>query len=161
MKGCDASILLDGMDENPSEKNANPNLSIGGYEWVDATKAKLEAVCPGVVSCSDLLAMAGRDAVRTVSLGTLALTQFQSFNLTQHGTAKWDGALQRGEVQRSEARRIAVQCTARHCEAKSGDEAHVRPRCYRADELYCARVRRDATLRIPAALPVKPLDKQL
>ncbi|KAG8387479.1 hypothetical protein BUALT_Bualt02G0025500 [Buddleja alternifolia] len=60
VNGCDASILLDG---NNTEKTAIPNLSVRGYEIIDATKAAVEAVCPGLVSCSDLIVMSTRDAV--------------------------------------------------------------------------------------------------
>ncbi|RLN22540.1 peroxidase A2-like [Panicum miliaceum] len=59
-QGCDASILLDNAQ---SEKTAGPNLSVGGYEVIDAIKAQLEQACPGVVSCADILALAARDAV--------------------------------------------------------------------------------------------------
>ncbi|CAO2180305.1 unnamed protein product, partial [Urochloa humidicola] len=60
VKGCDASILLDVAQ---SEKTAGPNLSVGGYEVIDAIKTQLEQACPGVVSCADILALAARDAV--------------------------------------------------------------------------------------------------
>ncbi|CAO2198332.1 unnamed protein product, partial [Urochloa humidicola] len=60
VKGCDASILLDVAQ---SEKTAGPNLSVGGYEVIDAIKTQLEQTCPGVVSCADILALAARDAV--------------------------------------------------------------------------------------------------
>ncbi|RLM93980.1 peroxidase A2-like [Panicum miliaceum] len=60
VKGCDASILLDNAQ---SEKTAGPNLSVGGYEVIDAIKTQLEQACPGVVSCADILALAARDAV--------------------------------------------------------------------------------------------------
>ncbi|KAK4409087.1 Peroxidase 60 [Sesamum angolense] len=59
-RGCDASILLDG---NNTEKTAAPNLSVRGYEIIDAAKAAVEAICPGVVSCADIIVMATRDAV--------------------------------------------------------------------------------------------------
>ncbi|KAK6163574.1 hypothetical protein DH2020_000438 [Rehmannia glutinosa] len=59
-KGCDASILLDGSN---SEKTAVPNLSVRGYEIIDAAKSAVEAICPGVVSCADIIVMATRDAV--------------------------------------------------------------------------------------------------
>ncbi|XP_071689791.1 cationic peroxidase 1-like [Rutidosis leptorrhynchoides] len=63
VNGCDASVLLDG-----GEKNAGPNAnSIRGFEVIDTIKAQLEASCPGVVSCADLLTVAARDA--TVRLG--------------------------------------------------------------------------------------------
>ncbi|KAK3443767.1 hypothetical protein EUGRSUZ_B03840 [Eucalyptus grandis] len=58
--GCDASILLDGKS---SEKTAPPNLSVRGYDVIDAVKTAVEAVCPGVVSCADIIVMATRDAV--------------------------------------------------------------------------------------------------
>ncbi|KAM7502298.1 hypothetical protein LguiB_001202 [Lonicera macranthoides] len=60
VNGCDASILLDGSN---SEKTAPPNLSVRGYEVIDAAKAAVEAVCPGVVSCADIITMATRDVI--------------------------------------------------------------------------------------------------
>ncbi|THG13986.1 peroxidase 57-like [Camellia sinensis] len=60
VNGCDASILLDGSN---SEKTAFPNLSVRGFDIIDAAKAAVEAVCPGVVSCADIIVMATRDAV--------------------------------------------------------------------------------------------------
>uniref|UniRef100_A0A6V7QVZ7 Peroxidase n=1 Tax=Ananas comosus var. bracteatus TaxID=296719 RepID=A0A6V7QVZ7_ANACO len=58
--GCDASILLDGPS---SEKTAFPNLSVRGYDLIDEIKAAVEAACPGVVSCADIIIAAARDAV--------------------------------------------------------------------------------------------------
>ncbi|PNT70396.1 hypothetical protein BRADI_2g11307v3 [Brachypodium distachyon] len=61
--GCDASILLDPTSANGSpEKKAIP-LAEAGYKAVDQIKAAVEALCPGKVSCADILALAARDAV--------------------------------------------------------------------------------------------------
>ncbi|KAL1831777.1 hypothetical protein ACET3Z_001428 [Daucus carota] len=64
--GCDASILIEGSN---AEKTARPNLLLRGYDVIEDAKTQLEAACPGVVSCADILALAARDA--TVEVGAL------------------------------------------------------------------------------------------
>ncbi|CAN0892665.1 Peroxidase 22 [Linum grandiflorum] len=64
--GCDASVLLDNNANAmiESEKQAAPNNgSLRGFEVVDAMKSQIEAVCPGVVSCADVLAIASEESV--------------------------------------------------------------------------------------------------
>ncbi|MCO5555223.1 hypothetical protein L7F22_008767 [Adiantum nelumboides] len=60
VQGCDGSILL---DRPGGEKSAVPNQTVRGYEVIDDAKAAVEAICPGVVSCADIVALAARDAV--------------------------------------------------------------------------------------------------
>lgn len=67
VQGCDASILLTGTG---TEQTALPNLSVRGYSVISDAKSQLEAVCPGVVSCADITALAARDSVEIVRIMT-------------------------------------------------------------------------------------------
>ncbi|XP_022872388.1 peroxidase P7 [Olea europaea var. sylvestris] len=67
VNGCDGSILLDDTSSFTGEKNANPNRnSARGFDVVDNIKSAVENVCPGVVSCADILAITARDSVVTL-----------------------------------------------------------------------------------------------
>ncbi|KAK4285681.1 hypothetical protein QN277_002349 [Acacia crassicarpa] len=66
IEGCDASVLLDDSDgkENRSiEKQALPNQTLRGFDYIDLIKNELEQTCAGVVSCADIIALAARDGV--------------------------------------------------------------------------------------------------
>ncbi|KAE9620931.1 putative peroxidase [Lupinus albus] len=64
VNGCDASMLLDDTPNMLGEKLALSNInSLRSYEVIDEVKEALEKVCPGVVSCADIIIMTSRDAV--------------------------------------------------------------------------------------------------
>eukprot|EP00262_Sarcandra_glabra_P007021 TRINITY_DN1958_c0_g1_i4.p1 TRINITY_DN1958_c0_g1~~TRINITY_DN1958_c0_g1_i4.p1 ORF type:complete len:342 (+),score=26.12 TRINITY_DN1958_c0_g1_i4:118-1143(+) len=64
VQGCDGSVLLDNSSTIVSEKGAIPNNnSARGFDVVDNIKAAVENVCPGVVSCADILALAAEASV--------------------------------------------------------------------------------------------------
>ncbi|KAL6885634.1 hypothetical protein ACP4OV_010413 [Aristida adscensionis] len=62
--GCDASILLNQTDSNPSsEQEKQYRQTLGGFDALNKVKAALEAICPGIVSCADIIALTARDSV--------------------------------------------------------------------------------------------------
>ncbi|KAG0569885.1 hypothetical protein KC19_6G123200 [Ceratodon purpureus] len=63
VRGCDGSVLLQGSG---TERTAPPNARLEGFRAIDAAKAAVEKLCPGVVSCADILAFAARDSVKMV-----------------------------------------------------------------------------------------------
>ncbi|KAL1206044.1 Peroxidase 55 [Cardamine amara subsp. amara] len=64
VEGCDASVLI-ASDNEDAERNAPDNMSLAGdgFDTVIKAKTAVEALCPGVVSCADILALAARDVV--------------------------------------------------------------------------------------------------
>ncbi|KAJ9687116.1 hypothetical protein PVL29_015822 [Vitis rotundifolia] len=63
----DASILITGSS---IERTAGPNSLFRGYEVIDDAQTRLEATCPGVVSCADIHSLAARDYVLLVCIYT-------------------------------------------------------------------------------------------
>lgn len=66
-KGCDASVLLNSTKNNEAEKDGAPNVSLHAFYVIDNAKKQVEKMCPGVVSCADILAIGARDSVSLVS----------------------------------------------------------------------------------------------
>ncbi|KAK8653228.1 hypothetical protein V6N13_127238 [Hibiscus sabdariffa] len=64
VEGCDASVIIQSPNGD-AEKDAPDNLSLAGdgFDTVIKAKQAVEAQCPGVVSCADILALAARDVV--------------------------------------------------------------------------------------------------
>lgn len=65
VEGCDASVLLTSNQSNDTERHAELNLSLSGdaFDVIVRAKTALELSCPGIVSCSDILAQTTRDLV--------------------------------------------------------------------------------------------------
>jgi hypothetical protein len=103
LQGCDASLLLDPTPQNPRiEKLAAPNLTVRGYEVIDAAKTQLEKTCPRTVSCADIVALAARDAVVLVS------SPVQSLQIIISSFLNHFSSFSRGFVQNAD-RRAAVR----------------------------------------------------
>uniref|UniRef100_A0A0C9RWS7 Peroxidase n=1 Tax=Wollemia nobilis TaxID=56998 RepID=A0A0C9RWS7_9CONI len=60
IQGCDGSILIDGPN---TEQTAPANAGLRGLDVIENAKRQLEAFCPGVVSCADIVALAARDSI--------------------------------------------------------------------------------------------------
>ncbi|KAL3513943.1 hypothetical protein ACH5RR_026660 [Cinchona calisaya] len=65
VRGCDGSVLLAGSASGPSEQDAPPNLTLRleAFQTIDDLRRRVHKRCGRVVSCSDVTALAARDAV--------------------------------------------------------------------------------------------------
>jgi len=66
--GCDASILLNGVDGEDDEKQHDANFALReeALQTIENLRAIIRKQCPRVVSCADILVIAAREAVRQV-----------------------------------------------------------------------------------------------
>ncbi|XVF13901.1 hypothetical protein REPUB_Repub09cG0009600 [Reevesia pubescens] len=64
VEGCDASVMI-ASPNGDAEKDASENLSLAGdgFDTVIKAKKAVEAKCPRIVSCADILAIATRDVI--------------------------------------------------------------------------------------------------
>ncbi|KAA8540863.1 hypothetical protein F0562_024826 [Nyssa sinensis] len=68
VEGCDASVLISTNHFNKAERDNDINESLSGdaFDLVVRAKTALELACPGIVSCSDILALSTRNLVKMV-----------------------------------------------------------------------------------------------
>ncbi|KAL1362806.1 hypothetical protein HN51_011019 [Arachis hypogaea] len=66
VRGCDGSVLVASTKNNQAEKEAPPNLTLRGFDFIEDLKSVLEAECPGVVSCADIVALTARDSISAI-----------------------------------------------------------------------------------------------
>lgn len=60
--GCDGSIMIQSNGAG-GEMSSGGNLGVKRLDIINSVKADMERMCPLTVSCADIIAMAGRDAV--------------------------------------------------------------------------------------------------
>lgn len=56
-------MLLNTTSGEQTEKFGPPNLTVRGFDFIERIKSLLEAKCPGIVSCADVLTLAARDSI--------------------------------------------------------------------------------------------------
>ncbi|KAF6168026.1 hypothetical protein GIB67_011411, partial [Kingdonia uniflora] len=67
--GCEGSVLLNGTTDSPAEKDDLTNINLAGFDEIEQVKTEIKILCPEIVSCADILALAARDSV-SLKLGS-------------------------------------------------------------------------------------------
>lgn len=89
--------MLISSPNGDAEKDSQDNLSLAGdgFDTVIKAKQAVEGVCPGVVSCADILAIATRDVVVLVIKHThkpcIHFYTYRSIDANQLCIRKWCG----------------------------------------------------------------------
>eukprot|EP01018_Ginkgo_biloba_P007562 Gb_11098 [translate_table: standard] len=75
VEGCDASVLIRSTPNNKAERDAEINLSLpgDGFDAITRAKTAVEAKCPGIVSCADIISITTRDLILLTALKALDL----------------------------------------------------------------------------------------
>ncbi|XP_065857706.1 peroxidase 64-like [Euphorbia lathyris] len=63
IRGCDGSVLLSSKGSKKAERDGPPSVTLRSFDVIHNAKQRVETLCPGVVSCADILAFATRDAI--------------------------------------------------------------------------------------------------
>lgn len=66
LQGADGSFLLLSKPGKSSEKDSHSQVGMRNEKYVNNIKDAVEKICPGVVSCADVLAVGGAAAVEVV-----------------------------------------------------------------------------------------------
>uniref|UniRef100_A0A2C9WCV5 Peroxidase n=1 Tax=Manihot esculenta TaxID=3983 RepID=A0A2C9WCV5_MANES len=131
VQGCDASVLLDDTPSMIGEKTSIFNdKSLRGFEVIDNIKSQLRSLCPGVVSCADIVAAAARYASVAVGGPTWSVNLGRRDSLTASKTLA-DSSLPRftDSVQQLTDLFASKNLTQRHMVALSGSHTVGQAHC--------------------------------